>query len=390
MINGINQFKESSIFKLKEEIARIGGNKINATISLCHHCHYHVPAYTYERGNQVFIVKNCSIHGLSHFMIESDSEFYFSLDKSKQTHPWIYNNMVMIELTDRCNLECPHCYHLPDNKIKDRPIGELTDKLDNHLETLNVVCMAGAEASLRKDFKEVSQEIAKRKKQPIVISNGIKFSNEQWVKNIAADRLAGRLIVNFGLNHPSYLNNPTIREKQIKGIKNSNKHLRVSSVGYTLVSINELDYVLNEILTNDWGADYYRVRCGSEIGRNVTPKPVFVSELYKHALAWAEKNKVDIEILDNADNNVYHVMLNLGGRFVRLINWCDETNIDMEELRTGPWNDFVPHDGITNFLHQIIRRDVWKNRNKILPDKPPERYLVGNGKLKSLVFDGLV
>jgi hypothetical protein len=45
----------------------------------------------------------------------------------------------------------------------------------------------------------------------------------------------------------------------------------------------------------------------------------------------------------------------------------------MEELRAGPWGDFVP-DGVTNFLHQIIRRDVWKNQNLILPDTPPLRY----------------
>jgi len=48
----------------------------------------------------------------------------------------------------------------------------------------------------------------------------------------------------------------------------------------------------------------------------------------------------------------------------------------MEELCTGPWCDFVP-DGITNFLNQVIRRDVWKNKNIILPDSPPLRYQVG-------------
>jgi hypothetical protein len=66
-------------------------------------------------------------------------------------------------------------------------------------------------------------------------------------------------------------------------------------------------------------------------------------------------------------------MIELEGKIVRLIQWCDITDIDMEELRSGPWCDFVP-DGITNFLHQIIRRDVWKNQGKLLPDAPPKRY----------------
>ena len=61
----------------------------------------------------------------------------------------------------------------------------------------------------------------------------------------------------------------------------------------------------------------------------------------------------------------------------RLIQWCDETDINMEELRCGPWCSFVP-DGETNFLHQIIRRNVLKNKKLQLPDLPPKRYLLAN------------
>lgn len=53
----------------------------------------------------------------------------------------------------------------------------------------------------------------------------------------------------------------------------------------------------------------------------------------------------------------------------------DETDIHMEELRSGPYCDFVDNHGITNFLHQIIRRDVQKNK---LLDYTPNRYLMKN------------
>ena len=75
-------------------------------------------------------------------------------------------------------------------------------------------------------------------------------------------------------------------------------------------------------------------------------------------------------------------MVKIEDKIVRLISWCDETNIDMEELRSGPWCNFVP-DGITNFLHQIIRRDVFKNQGLILPDSPPERYKFNRSPDKS-------
>jgi hypothetical protein len=70
-------------------------------------------------------------------------------------------------------------------------------------------------------------------------------------------------------------------------------------------------------------------------------------------------------------------MVSVGGKSIRIIQWCDETDISMEELRTGPYCDFVS-DGLTNFLHQVIRRDVSKNQGIVLPDLPPERYLMKN------------
>ena len=75
-------------------------------------------------------------------------------------------------------------------------------------------------------------------------------------------------------------------------------------------------------------------------------------------------------------------MVSIDDQPFRLIQWCDETDIHMEELRTGPWCSFVP-DGLTNFLHQIIRRDIWKNQKLVLPDNPPIRYQYAGSKDKS-------
>ena len=89
---------------------------------------------------------------------------------------------------------------------------------------------------------------------------------------------------------------------------------------------------------------------------------------------WCKDNNKSFERIVEADNNIYHVMAKIDGKDIRIIQWCDETDIDMEELRSGPWCDFVP-GGITNFLHQIIRRDAWKNKGNTLPDSPIERHM---------------
>jgi organic radical activating enzyme len=381
----VNQFKPTAFEKIKNEIENIDGELLGPTVSLCHHCHYHIPAFRYVKENKVYICKHCQLHGAMHHQIESDYEFYKSLYKSKEL--WNWDGHVLIEASDRCNLECPHCYHLPDNKMKDVDMQQLLNQIENWPGEVNTVMLAGAEASLRKDFVELSNKITEMGLNVSVLTNGIKFADAEFVEALKDSNM----IVTVGLNHPDYIGNATVRDKQIKGIEYSLEHLSMGYIGYTLVSFAELDFVLNEILNSGWNPSHFRVRCGSEIGRNATTDQIFVSDLYKEIEKWANNNDKSFSREYNADNNIYHVVVKLDGRLIRVIQWCDETNIDMEELRTGPWCDFVP-DGITNFLHQVIRRDIWKNNGITLPDTPPLRYQLGNQNMPPLTdtFEGIL
>jgi hypothetical protein len=173
-----------------------------------------------------------------------------------------------------------------------------------------------------------------------------------------------------------------VRRKQITAIENMMKEdVSIGYIGYTMVGFHELDYILNEIWTNDWTPKTFRIRLGAEIGRNATTEVSTVSDLYNAVEQWCHVREIPFNRIIEADNNIYHVMVEMGDKCLRLINWCDETNIDMEELRSGPWCNFVP-DGITNFLHQVIRRDIWKNKSIPLPDAPPQRYLLARHPTK--------
>jgi hypothetical protein len=97
---------------------------------------------------------------------------------------------------------------------------------------------------------------------------------------------------------------------------------------------------------------------------------------------WCEKNNVPFRLLEGYDNNLYHIMVKLGTHKIRLIQWCDEYDIDMENLISGPWSNFVP-GGVTNFLNQIIRRNAWKNKGMRLLDIPPKRYLADPNPTKN-------
>jgi len=382
---GLDQFTESAVDKIHSEIKGVDGNVLLPTVSLCHHCHSHVPAWRYHKDGKVYIAKNCKLHGISHHMIENDYEFYAGIYYTQDNPQYNFNGGVLIEVTDRCNLTCPHCYHEPDNSLTDQPIKSILLQIKKWPlgeDAIHRVILSGAEPTLRKDFNKLISEIVKLDPSVTVsvMTNGICFSDLDYVRHAKTSGLSS---VNIGLNHPSYNDHATIRKKQLSAIENIHlEGISISYISYTMMSLNEVGFIMKEICSNKWLSKNFRIRYGSDIGRNPGQERIFVSDVYKAISSWCKLNNKSFERIIEADNNIYHVMANVEGKDIRIIQWCDETDIDMEELRSGPWCDFVP-DGVTNFLHQIIRRDVWKNKGLPLPDTPPERYKFNRNPDKS-------
>jgi len=366
-------FNDSNINRLLENIS---ANLLEPTVSLCHRCHRHVPAWRYHKDNRVYIAKSCPIHGVSHHLIENDYEFYKGIFYTLENPQFNFNGGVLIEGSDRCNLECPHCYHLPENDSRDPSIQSLLDQIVSlplGRDAVHRIILAGAESTLRKDFPELFCNILDLHPdlEVSVMTNGIRFNDKTFARDCVKAGLSG---VHIGLNHPSYINHDIVRKKQLTAIENMHKeNVRIGYISYTMIDFTELDDILNEIVNNPWNPKNFRIRNGAEIGRNASKEQSFVSDLYKAVEQWCDKNNRSFHRIVEADNNIYHMMVKIEDKIIRLISWCDETNIDMEELISGPWCNFVP-DGVTNFLHQIIRRDIWKNQNLILPDMPPDRY----------------
>jgi MoaA/NifB/PqqE/SkfB family radical SAM enzyme len=368
----INQFSNVQLTEFENEISTVSGTLISKTASICHHCHYHVPAYTYHVNNQLWLVKRCKTHGMSHHMIERDYNFFTSLIYTEDRLAKM-NLQIITEVTDRCNIDCPHCYHMPDNDIKDTPIDQLIEKYKTWAPYgyVNLV-LAGAEPTTRKDFPELVRAIKTNlpESKVIVLTNGIRFSDKELLQQ-SID--AGLDSICVGLNHPSYINNPTIRKKQLTGIQLASElGISVETISYTMSSVQELHDILEEILTMKWPSRFFRIRYGSDIGRYPNQERLYLSDTYKLVKDWCLQNNKEFKDLPG-DNNLYHTMVLVDGKIIRLIQWCDETDINMEELKCGPYADFSS-DGITNFLHSVIRRDVEKNQKIMLPDIVPINY----------------
>jgi hypothetical protein len=337
---------------------------IHKTVSLCDHCYKHIPAIVYEEDGKILMAKNCPDHGLMNSIVEVDVEFYYNLTHYRDIESF---NQILFEASDRCQLSCPHCYHLPDNKIQDRPIAEIIEQLSQFPKD-SAPMLAGAEATLRPDFVELCQEINKLGfKKFELLSNGLRFADLDFSQDCIN---AGLGSVCLGLNHPSYQGDK-IHEKQLRGLTNMiDTGYQIGYVGYTIEDYDHLPFILEEIKQIDHTQiNHYRIRCGSFIGRSSDQQRGYLSVLI---------NKIKEQIGDEivaypSDDNPYHVMRQWGDILLRIIQWPDVTNIDLEELATGPWCQF--YDGpVSNFVHQVITRDAYKNMSLPKLDTVPDKY----------------
>lgn len=344
---------------------------IHKTVSLCNTCYRHIPGNVIEENGQILLKKVCPEHGEMTGVVETDLEFYYGLKHDKPPEIKHFMEPMLFEVTDKCQLNCPHCYHLPDNTTQDRPIDNLRELFKNFPKTCYPM-MAGAEPTLRKDFVNLCQEIKDSGfERFLALTNGLKFADKQFTKNCYD---AGLRNVCIGLNHPSY-QGQKVHDKQLMAIDNLIEcGYDMTYIGYTLQSLDELPFILEEIkqfhskMTVNQQC-HYRIRCGSFIGRSLDEKRSYLSSTVKRI-----KELLGDEItLCRGDDNPYHVVYLWGNIVLRLIQWPDVTNIDMEELDTGPWCQF--YDGpITNFVHQVITRDAYINMKMPALDLVPLKY----------------
>jgi hypothetical protein len=328
------------------------------TTSICEQCLKHIDAKVVEENDKIWIYKNCKCSDDKKYLIEDNADFFHSL-KYNKLHEYSFN-VLLIEVTDKCNLKCPHCYHLPDNRKKDKSIESIIDQLKQAPATIDTFILAGAEPTARKDLDILIKRINLQfpDKRILLLTNGVKLDNLDYVKVLKNSGLFGVMI---GLNHRTYQGSK-IRNKQIRGIINCRDlNLAISYIGYTLESYDHLEDTIKESQTLvKQGAAMIRIRMGSDIGRSPGEGHKTLSQLYYNIEKTANKLNLPFKVME-ADNNIYHIMVKVGNAPIRIIQWPDIKNIVMEELKTGPWCQF--YDGpITNFVHQVITRDLIINQ----------------------------
>lgn len=95
------------------------------------------------------------------------------------------DKVTIIEITDYCNLSCffcsKHCYN-SESLVKEISKEEILFQIRE--SPTSIICLSGGEPTLNRHLKEYLQEIKKNNKKAIIVTNGLKFSDDSFCKEI--------------------------------------------------------------------------------------------------------------------------------------------------------------------------------------------------------------
>lgn len=336
-----------------------------STRAVCEKCLTFIPAFVEERDDGAWLVKTCSIHGESAHLIEPDIEFYrmsLKQDDDLERKARIVKTLTTtgIDVTRRCNVQCPHCYVEPDNRIKDAPAAELV-YLAMQCKRADSIILMGAEPTMRADLPELIMQIKEATGKSVgIYTNAIRLSDEKYtakLKNSGIDYAC------VSLHTRNYLDDERMFNLKLRGIGNLVKAgIQIHHVSFSLKSINDLDEVIEHALKLREVAGHIRIRSPQKIGV-CNDEPMALSALYTAVSSILERDGHKVALLPS-DNTPYHVnILVNGNQLFRLIRWPTLATADLSALDCPPYAIFDKEAGEVNLVLSFLMQEARRRRH---------------------------
>lgn len=266
------------------------------TNSVCSKCLRLAEAKIIMQDKNVYMLKNCLEHGRERVLISTDIEYYktcrnylkagqMPLRFNTQTKlgcPYDcgicpdheqHSCLTLIEISERCNLECPICY--ADSTPKrgaHRTLAEIEfmmDELVKNEGSPDVVQLSGGEPTIHPEFFEILN-LARRKpiKHLMINTNGVRIANDRDFARRLAEYMPGFEVY---LQFDSMKENPLV---QLRGVdlrevrKKAIEHLNEFGVSTTLV------VTLSKGLNDDEIGEIIEFALKQDCIRGVTFQPI--------------------------------------------------------------------------------------------------------------------
>ena len=216
-------------------------------LGLCNKCRARVPAEFFNRAGAVWIRKDCPACGPNESLVSSDAAEWqrkrdlrhyvptdpvacsLNCDRCHKNHS---PNMVFLDVTNRCNMNCPICIATIRGMGFDfNPPMAYFEKIFAELGKMNpqpVVQLFGGEPTVRNDLLEIIAIARRHGLRPHVTTNGVRLADEEYCKMLCQANVPMRIA--FDGRSPDIYeklrNNRGAYEKKMQALENLKKHSR--------------------------------------------------------------------------------------------------------------------------------------------------------------------
>ncbi|MEM5829476.1 MAG: radical SAM protein [Candidatus Aenigmatarchaeota archaeon] len=174
---------------------------LDSTLSVCSSCFKIIPALIVENDKKVFLKKECCEK--ENVLLENDVEYYkkavfpFVIERnfltlgenrfSEKILQKLYDeaSFIMINVTSRCNLNCPICCaELAPNYFprRDYPLEDILKFIAK--QKSKMILISGGEPTVRKDLPKIIEAIVKSGNVPLLYTNGLMLTDRRYVRKL--------------------------------------------------------------------------------------------------------------------------------------------------------------------------------------------------------------
>lgn len=234
---------------------------------ICNKCGKRVPASHEEQGDRVLLVKDCPDCGRTETIVSVDVEAY----KRKRDLDRISNEAgcnlkctqcskshrvttVFLEVTNRCNQNCPICIaNIPHMGFRFEPPFEYFQRIFEHLakqEPKPSIKLFGGEPTVREDLFDIVKCARDLGLSTSIVTNGLRFADEEYAKKLLATK--AKLIFAFDGRSPDVYRvlrgDESCYEKKLKAIENIRKHRRSKMTIMCVVGRGLNDHLIGDLI----------------------------------------------------------------------------------------------------------------------------------------------
>jgi len=191
---------------------------VRETLSPCPLCDKILNTKIIRQGDDLWMKKECQQHGIFEDLYWKGADFYnevAGIVKRAECNSFDcvgcadhvkYSACIMVDVTKRCNLNCPICYaNANDGQTKEPTAEQIVGKLPTvQTKVKPNIVLSGGEPTLRKDLPEIISAIIKKGYVPRVVTNGIKLQDDGYLAELKKSGLSWIILQFDGFSDTVY------------------------------------------------------------------------------------------------------------------------------------------------------------------------------------------